>query len=100
MGVSAAILAPAALATVGAAAVSGGLQASEMRKARKQAERLAAEERARIEALQREAESPMPLADDEEVRRARRRSITSQMRRRGRQSTILTSDASGDRLGA
>lgn len=34
----------------------------------------------------------MPTPDDEEVRRARRRSLTDQLQRRGRASTILTND--------
>lgn len=37
----------------------------------------------------------MPTPDEEAIRMARRRSITSQLARRGRQSTILT----GDKLG-
>lgn len=35
----------------------------------------------------------MPLADDEAVRRARRRGIAGQMGRRGRSSTMLTADS-------
>lgn len=37
----------------------------------------------------------MPLADDEAVRRAKRRSIIQQRARRGRDSTILTGDTLG-----
>lgn len=37
----------------------------------------------------------MPLPDDEEVRRARKRSIVRQLGRSGRSSTILTSDRMG-----
>lgn len=45
-----------------------------------------------------EAPAPvMPMADDEAVKRARKRSIAAQMGRRGRDSTILTD--SSDRLG-
>lgn len=40
----------------------------------------------------------IPLPDDEEVKKARRRSLNAQYRRRGRQSTIL-SDAYGSKLG-
>lgn len=39
----------------------------------------------------------MPIADDEAVRRAKRRSIAMQLARGGRSSTILTGD--GDKLG-
>jgi hypothetical protein len=39
----------------------------------------------------------MPTADDAAVKRARRRSITEQLARGGRSSTMLTSD--GDKLG-
>lgn len=41
----------------------------------------------------------MPLPDDLNVQRAKRRSIASQMARRGRASTILTSDGLSDKLG-
>lgn len=44
-------------------------------------------------------EPPTPLPDDEAMRKARRRSITSQMARRGRASTILTDQGTGDALG-
>lgn len=37
----------------------------------------------------------MPLADDEAVRRAKRKSIIQQRARRGRESTILTGDTLG-----
>lgn len=37
----------------------------------------------------------MPLADDEAVRRAKRKSIILQRSRRGRDSTILTGDTLG-----
>jgi len=41
-----------------------------------------------------EAPEPvMPIADDEAVREARRRSIAAQMGRGGRQSTILSDDS-------
>lgn len=39
----------------------------------------------------------MPISDDEEVRRARKRSIIEQMSRGGRQSTMLSADS--DSLG-
>lgn len=42
-------------------------------------------------------EPVMPIADDEDVRRARRRSITKQLQRGGRESTILSD--SSTRLG-
>jgi hypothetical protein len=37
----------------------------------------------------------MPLADDEAVRQAKRKSIIQQRSRRGRESTILTGDTLG-----
>lgn len=40
----------------------------------------------------------MPLADDEAIMRAKKRSIASQLKRGGRSSTILSS--SGETLGA
>jgi hypothetical protein len=42
------------------------------------------------------AQPVMPTADDDELARARKRSIAEQLRRSGRQSTILTD---GDQLG-
>jgi len=44
-----------------------------------------------------EAAPVMPLADDEAVRRAKKRSTIGQMGRSGRSSTILTDDS--DKLG-
>lgn len=42
----------------------------------------------------------MPQVNDEEVKRAKRRSLAAQQARRGRQSTILTSaDEAADTLG-
>jgi len=41
----------------------------------------------------------MPIPDDEEAQKARRRSIAAQISRRGRQSTILTQRDIGDSLG-
>jgi hypothetical protein len=41
----------------------------------------------------------MPLPDDEEARRAKKRSIAVQQQRSGRASTILT-DPTGDKLGS
>jgi hypothetical protein len=91
------------------AAVIGGsllLGANEQRKARKDAERAAAEERAAVEALQREIkaeaaapEAAMPSPNDAATKAAKRRSITAQMRRRGRASTILTGDPVSDPIG-
>ncbi len=43
-----------------------------------------------LEALAAEPETPIPIADDQAAAEARRRSIAQQIRRRGRQSTILT----------
>lgn len=45
-------------------------------------------------------EPATPLPDEEAMKKARRRSITAQMARRGRASTILTNqDSGGDALG-
>lgn len=89
----------AAAAFVGAMAYG----AREQRKARQEEERQTGLERERLEAMQAQiaaqdaaTQMPDPLAQ----RRARRRSITEQMRRRGRASTILTGDSTiGDPLG-
>ena len=43
-------------------------------------------------------EKATPMPDDEALKKARRRSISAQLGRRGRQSTILT-DTGGDALG-
>ena len=43
-------------------------------------------------------EPPTPMPDEEALKKARRRSISAQLGRRGRQSTILT-DTGGDALG-
>ncbi len=77
------------------AAVGAGTavySATESRKSRKQAELDAAKERDSLAALQQEKEAAIPSADSDAVRRARRRSIASMTRRKGRQSTILTGD--------
>lgn len=87
----------AVIVAAGAMAASTAVQYSESRKARKDAERQADLERQTLAELQAEAEPVMPLAND---RAARRRSISGQMRRRGRSSTILTTGDSGETLGA
>jgi len=87
-------------ATAASAAGQGALQME----GRNAAERMAAEE----EALQRELiaqlrgeqtpdkqPTPIPLADEEAMRRQRRRNLASIQRRRGRQSTILTGGGQG-----
>lgn len=96
----------AASAVILGGAAIGGAQAHQQRKARKEAQAAADVERAQIEALQREitaqaAEKPMPTPDDDAARRAKRRSVAGTARRRGRQSTILTSGTgvTGDSLG-
>lgn len=45
------------------------------------------------------APMPVPLPDDQAQVQAKRRSISDQIARRGRASTILTDANSGDRLG-
>lgn len=88
----------AALATTAAAAAS---QAEEARKARKQAEQDAILQRQALADLQAEEKPVIPLGDDAAAKKARRRSIASLAQRRGRASTILTSDSvTSDPLGA
>jgi len=89
----------AAWVGVGLAATSANMQRIEAKQARRSAESQAALEREALAALQEEPEPVMPLADDAATRRARRRSITGQMRRRGRASTILTDSGAADALG-
>lgn len=43
--------------------------------------------------------APMPDIDDEQVARARRRKLTAQQNRSGRQSTILSDVGEGAKLG-
>lgn len=71
----------------------------EARRANDLAEQQIAQEREALAALQREPEPALPTADDESVRRARRRSRAAQLARRGRQSTILTDSGDGGSLG-
>lgn len=92
MAISAGIVAGGTLA-------GSAYQAHQGRKARKKAEQQAALEREALAELREDEPPVMPIADDEGARRARRRSIAAQLRRRGRQSTIL-SDSSADPLGA
>lgn len=95
MGVSAMF----AVAAVGAAAAVDQHQSA--KQARKTAEEQAALERQSLADLQAEEKPVIPLGDDAATKRARRRSIASQMQRRGRQSTILTGDTTtSDTLGA
>lgn len=95
-------------AAIAAAAVIGGSMAYGARQQRKMAQeeqRQTEAERQRVEAVQREitaetVASPMPVPDSQDQRRAKRRSIADQMRRRGRASTILTGDGpTSDPLG-
>lgn len=76
-------------------------QSKNAKKAREQAESQAAAQREALAALESEPVPVIPLADDAASGKARRRSITAQLRRRGRASTILTNqDAGNDALGA
>lgn len=72
-------------------------------KAQKKADQDAALARQQMADLQSAAAAPKPVipaANDEAVRRAKERSIASQIRRRGRASTILTDTTAGtDALG-
>lgn len=71
----------------------------EQRRNRELAERQLATEREALAALQAGPEPALPTADDEATKRARRRSIAAQLRRRGRASTILTDSGASDALG-
>lgn len=84
-------------------AVSAHEQRKDARKAREQAERDAAKQREALAALEQEPAPVLPTANDADTQRARRRSIISQLRRRGRSSTILTQGSgsgTGETLGA
>lgn len=86
-----------------ASAVGAGASYVGQQKAQKQADKDAALARQQMADLQAEASKPKPVipaANDEAVRRARERSIASQLRRRGRSSTILTQSDATDTLGA
>lgn len=71
----------------------------DQQKAAKEAKKAAEDQKVQLEALQREEAPTMPDADAQA--KARRRSISAQLGRRGRASTILTSGDSttGDPLG-
>jgi len=86
-----------AWAAVAVSATAANTQRIQANQARRAAEAQAALEREALAKLQAEPEPAMPLDD---LRRSRRRSISAQMRRRGRASTILTDTASTDALGA
>lgn len=92
MGVSAAV-------GLGAAAFAGFNQADEARRARHTAQDAGEANQKALEELQAKPLPVVPVADDKAMRDARRRSIAEQMRRRGRQSTILTDTGAGDTLG-
>lgn len=97
MGVSAAILTGA---LVGGSMISSAREARKARQAEQEQTEIARRE---LEALQRQiaAESQAkPMPDPQDQRRAKRRSIAEQMRRRGRASTMLAGDSTvGDPLG-
>jgi len=94
------VTATAMYAFAAVSAASAVDQHRSAKKARKAAEENAAKEREALAALQQEAAAPIPLADEDAIRKHRRRSIASQMRRRGRASTILTDSGASDTLGA
>lgn len=84
-----------------AAQLAQGMEAQNI--AERMAEDEAARQRQLLAQIRGEQEAPtsvIPLADEENMRRLRRRNLASIMRRRGRQSTILTSGGGGDALGA
>lgn len=78
------------------ATVVGGASVYEQERARKSASSDAAKQREALAALQAQGQPSIPTQDA--ARAARRASITQQMRRRGRSSTILTGEPS-DTLG-
>lgn len=82
-----------------ASAAAGAYGVVQQQSAKKDAKRAADDQQKALEALQREEAPTMPDADAQA--RARRRSISAQLGRRGRASTILTSGDSsgGDPLG-
>jgi cation transport ATPase len=92
-------------ALVAAAVVGGSMLygASEQRKARKAEEKQTDLARQELEAVQRQVsaeDAATPMPDPKDQKRAKRRSIAEQMRRRGRSSTMLTGDSTvGDPLG-
>lgn len=89
------ILGATALAGVGTGAASLINTLDQQRAAKHNA----ADERARLAAEM--AKDPAALPDEAQIALARHRSITSQMRRRGRAGSILTNtDTAGDNLGA
>lgn len=93
---------PFTLLAIGSA-VGTGAGFLQQRKAQKKAEEDAALARQAMADAQAAAAQPKPVipaANDDAVRKARQRSIAAQLRRRGRQSTILTDDTAGDALGA
>lgn len=93
MGAAAAIVASAIFGTI--------VGVSESEKARKSSKKAAKAQTEALEQLTEQAEEvePIPLADDEAADAARRRSVSEQIRRRGRQSTILTGPTQSSPLG-
>lgn len=86
---------------LGLTAVNAVVTDDNARKARNQAKDQAAAEREQLAQLAAKPEALIPSPDDASVKDARRRSITAQLRRRGRAGTILTGDSAGsDSLGA
>lgn len=94
MGISAVIAA-------GAMVIGGVVQADEARKARHSAEAAAEKQQQQLEELAAKPKPVIPVADDKAIQDAKRRSISDQIRRRGRASTILTdTTGGGDALGS
>lgn len=88
-------------AVVSAAAAAGSVY--QQRQAQNKADQDAALARQQMADLQNAASATKPVipaANDEAIRRAKARSIASQMQRRGRASTLLTDQTAGsDSLG-
>ena len=83
-----------------ASAVIGGIGTLNAMGAREDAKAQAAQQREALAALEAKDTPVLPDPNDEASRKARQRSISSQMRRRGRSSTILTNQEAGsDALG-
>lgn len=92
MGVTA-VLAVSAVVAAGAAASSANQQSIANKRAKNAAaeqKRIQDEQTQALQALEQEPEKPIPTANSDDQRRARRRSIARQLGGRGRQSTILT----------
>lgn len=79
--------------------IGAGISANQQSIANKQSKNAAAQQTQALAALEKKQEPTIPLPDDRAAKRSQRRSISRQLQRRGRQSTILTSADSRGALG-